>query len=475
MLLYSARALWTTTSKRALKPSSLATYTRAVATLPAPKKPEYRVLSIDGGGIRGIIPAMILTEIERRTGKPIAQLFNYMGGTSTGGILALGLNVPRSSFLQQPKYSAKELYNLYKNHGDEIFHRPYLHKMLTGFSYVFVYIFASIPVVLTFIATDYAINRELWKEGSEDEIIPVKNIHITGMGMGIHTSIETELSTRGKARERKKALGAFFFLALLSITGVTAVLITVFTSITMLKFHSKFLIKNKYSGAPLREILYRYFGSTSMSEALKEVFVPTYDVKNQLPRFLTRHAAKQNHKDNLFMRHAAYASSAAPTYFNPFTNEDRIYVDGGIFSNNPAAHIFADALKYTDANNIFMLSLGTGYYPFKGNRHYFNYGLFQWILRGRLIQTMLNASSDATHWQMDNILGDRYIRIDPTLSRNIGLDHASKRIIRHLTSVGEHWITENNALLDEVCERLLKSAEMDAPEPDNNSITERPS
>jgi patatin-like phospholipase/acyl hydrolase len=47
-----------------------------------------KVLSIDGGGIRGLIPAVVLAEIERRTGRRIADLFDLIAGTSTGGILA---------------------------------------------------------------------------------------------------------------------------------------------------------------------------------------------------------------------------------------------------------------------------------------------------------------------------------------------------------------------------------------------------
>ena len=47
------------------------------------KKPQrINVLSIDGGGIRGIIPAMVLAEIESRTGKRICQLFDIIAGTS---------------------------------------------------------------------------------------------------------------------------------------------------------------------------------------------------------------------------------------------------------------------------------------------------------------------------------------------------------------------------------------------------------
>ena len=49
------------------------------------------VLSIDGGGIRGIIPAMVIAHLEQRTGKPACELFDLIVGTSTGGILALGL------------------------------------------------------------------------------------------------------------------------------------------------------------------------------------------------------------------------------------------------------------------------------------------------------------------------------------------------------------------------------------------------
>jgi hypothetical protein len=48
--------------------------------------PCVRILYIDGGGIRGIIPAMMLAELERRTNTPIAKLFDYVVGTSTGGI-----------------------------------------------------------------------------------------------------------------------------------------------------------------------------------------------------------------------------------------------------------------------------------------------------------------------------------------------------------------------------------------------------
>lgn len=86
-----------------------------------------KILSIDGGGIRGIIPAMILSEIEKRTGKPISKIFDIIAGTSTGGILALGLVKPNGK--GNPAYSAKELIKLYEIEGNNIFSNTIWHKI----------------------------------------------------------------------------------------------------------------------------------------------------------------------------------------------------------------------------------------------------------------------------------------------------------------------------------------------------------
>jgi patatin-like phospholipase/acyl hydrolase len=50
-----------------------------------------RLLAIDGGGLRGIIPACVLVELERVTGKPARESFDFIAGTSTGAILAAGV------------------------------------------------------------------------------------------------------------------------------------------------------------------------------------------------------------------------------------------------------------------------------------------------------------------------------------------------------------------------------------------------
>ena len=93
-----------------------------------------RVLSIDGGGIRGVIPAHVLAHIESVSGLRAAQLFDLIVGTSTGGILALGLTLPDASRKKQspapaPRYSAAELKALYAKEGEAIFSRSLLHRL----------------------------------------------------------------------------------------------------------------------------------------------------------------------------------------------------------------------------------------------------------------------------------------------------------------------------------------------------------
>jgi patatin-like phospholipase/acyl hydrolase len=73
-----------------------------------------RLLSIDGGGIRGIIPATILVELEKRAGIYAGGLFDMVAGTSTGGIIACGLSIG---------LSAQTLLDLYVKRGTEIFTR----------------------------------------------------------------------------------------------------------------------------------------------------------------------------------------------------------------------------------------------------------------------------------------------------------------------------------------------------------------
>lgn len=94
---------------------------RSAGSIPARRIPQnwppdrdFRILAIDGGGVRGIFPAAVLADLEGRlpSGGSIVQHFDLVSGTSTGGIIALGLGAEKS---------AREIRDLYMHRGPEIF------------------------------------------------------------------------------------------------------------------------------------------------------------------------------------------------------------------------------------------------------------------------------------------------------------------------------------------------------------------
>lgn len=91
--------------------------------LPAARRnvSAVRVLAIDGGGIRGVIPAVLLAELERRAERPVAELFDLIAGTSTGGILAAALTVPGPD--GRPRLTAAEVAARYQRFGPRVFRR----------------------------------------------------------------------------------------------------------------------------------------------------------------------------------------------------------------------------------------------------------------------------------------------------------------------------------------------------------------
>src|SRR5438067_10935122 len=79
----------------------------------------FKVLAVDGGGIRGLIPALILAKIEDQTKQRISDMFDLVAGTSTGGILALGLTKPGAD--GKAEKSAQDVARLYEEAGPTIF------------------------------------------------------------------------------------------------------------------------------------------------------------------------------------------------------------------------------------------------------------------------------------------------------------------------------------------------------------------
>jgi len=76
---------------------------------------RFQILALDGGGIRGLYTASLLAELELELGSPVIEHFDLVAGTSTGGIIALGLGLGKTP---------QEMVSFYQQDGPQIFHRP---------------------------------------------------------------------------------------------------------------------------------------------------------------------------------------------------------------------------------------------------------------------------------------------------------------------------------------------------------------
>ncbi|KAM6977592.1 calcium-independent phospholipase A2-gamma-like [Aplochiton taeniatus] len=87
-----------------------------------------RVLSIDGGGTRGVVPLQTLKLLEAETGKPIHQLFDYICGVSTGAALAFMIGLAR--------FSLEECEEMYRRFGSDVFRQnPLVGTVKMGWSH----------------------------------------------------------------------------------------------------------------------------------------------------------------------------------------------------------------------------------------------------------------------------------------------------------------------------------------------------
>ncbi len=343
------------------------------------------ILSIDGGGIRGLIPALVLEALERRLAarnktKPLHRYLDLVVGTSTGGIIAAGLTAPHPTDAGKPAMSAAELVKLYNEYGSEIF------------------------------ALD-------------------------------------------KFRNLREAF---------------------------LTFNIKALRQEKYSAERLEKRLDQYLGEGRLRDALANVVITAYDVGkrvtaylrggpdiNELDRLKGDDAPPFTHADYRF-REAARATSAAPTFFEPAQVSDlisgavRTLVDGGVFANQPAICGFAQARALGwEAEDISVLSLGTGYqtreYRFEDMK---DWGSLAWInpMQGApIISILMHGQADSTDWHMQQILGERFYRLDRRLERGRGsddMDDASDDNLKALRTLAEELIDDKGGDLDDWADML---------------------
>lgn len=333
----------------------------------------YKILTIDGGGIRGIIPAMVLAELERRTGKRVHEMFDLIAGTSTGGILACGLTVPDAT--GKAKYSASDLYSLYNDKCTDIF----------------------------------------------------------------------------KARSKWKTLWG--------------------------------VLNESFDHTNLEQLLQAYFGQTTLSQALTHLLVPAFDVMRNKPFYFNSRLAQAASEDVPLWK-VARATSAAPTYFEPYALDwqgGTSLIDGGVFANNPAVLALAEgqnvlrqrkaqlaalqtastrAVAAVDVapvaeQEVMIVSLGTGYH----DRAYLHQQAVKWGVAGwgrPLINIFFSSGSDSADFIMQHLApnalnGARsYYRLNPRLQGACGIADTSKLALNELRNIAERLIYENEAQLKEI-------------------------
>ncbi|HEY9807808.1 MAG TPA: patatin-like phospholipase family protein [Halomicronema sp.] len=344
---------------------------------------KKRILSIDGGGIRGMIPAILLNYIEKKTKKQIHTMFDMIAGTSTGGILALGLTKRNSDSESnyEAEYTAAELINFYRKYGNKIF----------------------------------------------SEYIP--------------TPIDD-------------------------------------------------LMQPKFNPVNKHEVLTSLLGEARIENALKEVFITSYDIELRTPIFFTSNYKAEETEclesrkicRGFTMVNAAMATSAAPTFFPPYklktvhrTSEDYYaLVDGGIFANNPTALALMETMisyqrktgHELHRDDILVVSLGTGSltrkYKYQDAK---NWGQLKWALP--LLNIVFDGQSESVAYQLNQLMmtkGDdrNYYRFQVPLSADNGhdqMDNASSSNIEYLEKLSEILIEQRRESLDQLCEVLCQPCE----------------
>lgn len=316
-----------------------------------------KILSIDGGGIRGIIPAILLSEIERRTQSPIATLFDLIAGTSTGGILALGLTIPREPVVAL--YTAEELVELYERQGARIFSRSLLRKV-------------------------FACDNLTWK---------------------------------------------------------------------------------KYSSEGIENVLHAYFGESRLRDAVTDVLVTSYEIERRFPFFFKSTNARERLDYDFPTRDVARATSAAPSYFAPFSlktggvPDHYTLIDGGVFANNPAACAVVEArVTFPQASSYLVVSLGTGSLLRTLPLYLAQYwGAARWAKP--LLDVVFDGLSSTVDYQLRQLLpAQNYFRFQTMLNgHNHSLDNASRENIQDLKALGRDLIDRESQQLDRVCEELVTS------------------
>ncbi|KAI3837484.1 hypothetical protein MKX03_034345 [Papaver bracteatum] len=359
------------------------------------------ILSIDGGGVRGIIPATILafleSELQKLDGKEarIADYFDLIAGTSTGSLVTAMLSTPNEN--NRPLYAAKDICPFYFSECPKIFcEESKMHRQVTK-RYKFPW--SDDPNWLSEVT---------WKKIASTAYVSVK----------------------------------YFMAWLLTVV-----------------FHPK------YDGKYLRMITKDILGARKLNETLTNVLITSFDIKLLHPIIFSSFQAKRDATKVVLLSDVVISSSAAPYYLPPhfFRTNTAIYnlVDGGVAANNPTLLAIREATKINgnqqnsyyssqDCNRYLVLSLGTGSAKRQGYEvQKSQWGLLDWFASDKgtppLLDVFCNAIDDMVDIYLSLIFpthhnsGRNYLRIqdDNMKANETSTDDSSMVNMLRLERIGK--------------------------------------
>lgn len=183
----------------------------------------------------------------------------------------------------------------------------------------------------------------------------------------------------------------------------------------------------KYGSTSKKDAFSEYLGNRTANNLNADLIVPYFSIHDQQPVI---YKSYDEFFSNVSLLDLAMATSAAPTYFNPYplkindqTTHDAI--DGGIFANHPGSIAYFEAKKkYTDATKIHMISLGTGYESSPMKKNYYNISIVKWA--APVIDMAMTATSNLTNKELllAKAMNSKfdYVRIQ------LGLDAANTKL-----------------------------------------------
>ncbi|MGD1820541.1 MAG: patatin-like phospholipase family protein [Pleomorphochaeta sp.] len=355
---------------------------------------ERYILSIDGGGMRGIVPAVVISKLNEKlkefeTEKPFYSFFDLITGTSTGGLIALGLST-------SPLIS-----NLKKEEGED-FLQTYETPTL------------SFLEKLKGIKPQNPKSPKLITKGTDCSSL--KDFYVND-GKSIFHSESRIFGT---------------------------------------------LLKDKYDAKHIENFLYKTFQNAKMKQCLVPTMVVSYDAAEGIPFNF-----KSWENSDFYVREAARATSAAPTYFPPSILYDkeakkkRYLIDGGIIANNPVLLAYSAARKlYPNCKKFHILSLSTASNDYSMQDIDISGGLMGWIdpSKGAPIQKIASTSQmQLAALVAQNIKDVEFTRIHYNLKGDsFKLDDTSTYAINTLIDSAEQLYRKEEKKLTEFIKNMIK-------------------